>query len=168
MEREFDMTNFEEALKNQADQFKMIPSRRVWHGIYNDLHPGSRWPSVAMGLVFLFTLLGIGHLNNTTKRLADVNSASEKNESGLNSEKQIAEVNSSKSNQQGINFQKQPEDKNSNSISGNVTSVGKLGEKSNAIQNNKARVIKLYPNGTKANKVQKENLILSNSSANNR
>jgi len=32
MEREFDMTNFEEALRNQADQFKMIPSRRVWHG----------------------------------------------------------------------------------------------------------------------------------------
>jgi len=171
MEREFDMTNFEEALRNQADQFKMIPSRRVWHGIYNDLHPGSRWPSIAMGLVFLFTLLGIGHLNNTTKRLADVNSASEKNESGVNSEKQIADVNSSKSNLQGINFQKQPEDKNGNSISGNVTSVSNLDEKLNAIQNNKARVIKLYPNGinsTKANKVEKENLILNNSSANNR
>ncbi len=62
------MTNFEQSLKDQADQFSMLPSKRVWHGIYNDLHPGSKWPSIAVGFVFLFTLLGIGHLNNTGKQ----------------------------------------------------------------------------------------------------
>ena len=64
MEKRFDMGNFEESLKEHADHFAIAPSRKVWQGIYNDLHPGSRWPSVAMGLVFLFSLLGIGHLNN--------------------------------------------------------------------------------------------------------
>lgn len=68
MERRFDMTNFEQSLKDHADQFSIIPSNKVWHGIYNNLHPGSKWPSFAMGLVFLFTLVGVGHLNNTPKQ----------------------------------------------------------------------------------------------------
>src|SRR5665647_3858254 len=63
MERKFYPANFEKFLKGHADQFKMTPSKKVWHGIYNDLHPGRRWPSVAMSLVFIFTLVIIGHLN---------------------------------------------------------------------------------------------------------
>jgi hypothetical protein len=63
MERKFYPENFENFLKGHADQFKLTPSKKVWHGIYNDLHPGRRWPSVAMTMVFLFTLVIIGHLN---------------------------------------------------------------------------------------------------------
>jgi hypothetical protein len=63
MERRFSMNDFEQSLKEQADEFKMIPSKRVWHGIYNDLHPGRRWPSIAMSLALIFTLVVIGHLN---------------------------------------------------------------------------------------------------------
>ncbi|MDB5198127.1 MAG: hypothetical protein JWO92_90 [Chitinophagaceae bacterium] len=63
MERKFYSENFEKFLKGHADQFKMTPSKKVWHGIYNDLHPGRRWPSVAMSMVFIFTLVIIGHLN---------------------------------------------------------------------------------------------------------
>src|SRR5487761_2009241 len=63
MERRFFMNDFEVSLKEQADQFKMIPSKRVWHGIYNDLQPGRRWPSVTMSLLLIFTLVVIGHLN---------------------------------------------------------------------------------------------------------
>ncbi|MEO6812752.1 MAG: hypothetical protein ABI172_02400 [Ginsengibacter sp.] len=69
MERRFDMTNFEQSLKDHADQFSIMPSNKVWHGIYNNLHPGSKWPSFAMGLVFLFTLVGVGHLNNNPKQV---------------------------------------------------------------------------------------------------
>ena len=72
MEKRFDMTNFEQSLKDQADQLNMIPSKRVWNGIYNNLHPGSSWPSGAMFFLFLFTILGIGHLNNT-KKLSGIN-----------------------------------------------------------------------------------------------
>ncbi|MEP6627604.1 MAG: hypothetical protein ABJA32_06445 [Ginsengibacter sp.] len=67
MERRFDMTDFEQSLKDHADQFVMTPSKRVWNGLYNNLHPGSRWPSITVGVVFLFSLIGIGYLNNSTK-----------------------------------------------------------------------------------------------------
>ena len=60
------MSDFEQSLKDHADQFKMIPSKRVWNGIYNNLHPGSRWPSITVAIVFLITLITVGHLNNST------------------------------------------------------------------------------------------------------
>lgn len=63
MERKFYTNDFEHLLKENADQFKMSPSKKVWHGIYNDIHPGTRWPSVAMGLLFVFTLILVGYLN---------------------------------------------------------------------------------------------------------
>ncbi len=66
MERRFDMTDFEQSLKEHADQFVMIPSKRVWQGIYNNLHPGSRWPSITVAIAFLFTLIGINQLNTPT------------------------------------------------------------------------------------------------------
>ncbi|HSN07444.1 MAG TPA: hypothetical protein VLS85_00330 [Hanamia sp.] len=66
MERRFDMSDFEQSLKDHADQFKMIPSKRVWNGIYNNLHPGSKWPSITVAIVFLITLVTIGNLNDST------------------------------------------------------------------------------------------------------
>lgn len=71
MERRFSMNDFEQSLKEHADEFKMIPSKRVWHGIYNDLHPGRRWPSIAMSLLLIFTLVIIGHLNTHTGSQSD-------------------------------------------------------------------------------------------------
>ena len=68
MERNFYPENFENYLKGHADQFKMTPSKKVWHGIYNDIRPGTRWPSVAMSMVFIFTLVIIGHLNTNDGR----------------------------------------------------------------------------------------------------
>ncbi len=63
MERKFYENDFEQFLKESADQFRMSPSKKVWHGIYNNTHPGRRWPSVAMSLLFIFTLVLVGHLN---------------------------------------------------------------------------------------------------------
>jgi hypothetical protein len=68
MERRFDMTDFEGSLKDHADQFRMIPSKRVWNGIYNNLHPGSKWPSITVAIIFLFTLITIGKFNTSTDR----------------------------------------------------------------------------------------------------
>lgn len=67
MENRFDMDNFEQTLKQHADQFSMIPTKRVWNGVYNSLHPGSKWPSLTMLLFFLLTLVGIGPLNQSSK-----------------------------------------------------------------------------------------------------
>ena len=66
MERRFDMSDFEQSLKDHADQFKMTPSKRVWNGIYNNLHPGSKWPSITVAVVFIIGLVTIGSLNNST------------------------------------------------------------------------------------------------------
>jgi hypothetical protein len=77
------MNDFERSLKEQADEFRMIPSKRVWHGIYNDLHPGRRWPSITMSFLLIFTLLFIGYLNTHDKfqlsRLAKISSSGGQN-----------------------------------------------------------------------------------------
>lgn len=70
MERRFDMSDFEQSLKDHADQFTLIPSKRVWNGIYNNLHPGSKWPSITVAIVFIITLFTIGFLNNSSKKLS--------------------------------------------------------------------------------------------------
>ena len=64
MEKEFYTDDgFEQLLKEKADQFRMYPSKRVWHSIYNNLHPGRRWPSVVMSLFLISSLMLIGYLN---------------------------------------------------------------------------------------------------------
>ena len=70
MEKNFYTDNFERLLKEKSDEFRMYPSRRVWHSIYNDLHPSRRWPSAAMSMVLLLTLVFIGYLN-TSENLSD-------------------------------------------------------------------------------------------------
>lgn len=63
MEKTFYSDEFEQLLKEKADQFRMYPSKRVWHSIYNNLHPSRRWPSAAMSLLLIITLHLTGYLN---------------------------------------------------------------------------------------------------------
>ncbi len=69
MKNDFYDDGFELLLKEKADQFSMYPSKRVWHSIYNDLHPGRRWPSLAIGMLLITSLLLIGHLNTGDHRM---------------------------------------------------------------------------------------------------
>ena len=64
IEKLFDMTDFEQSLKEHADDFTIVPSRKVWQGIYKNMHPGRRWPSIPMAFMLLLSLIGIGYLNN--------------------------------------------------------------------------------------------------------
>jgi hypothetical protein len=57
MEADTQHTEFELFLKQQTDSFKMTPNTRVWHGIYNTLHPSSKMPSLAVASLFVFALL---------------------------------------------------------------------------------------------------------------
>jgi len=59
----FENGDFERTLKEHADRFFLIPSERVWRSIYNDLHPGSKWPSLAVGLFMFLTLFWVGNTN---------------------------------------------------------------------------------------------------------
>lgn len=58
MERKFYHTDFEELIKDKADQYKMYPSDRVWKGINKALHTRRRW--YWSGFVLL--LSGISYL----------------------------------------------------------------------------------------------------------
>ena len=61
---------FEQLLKEKADQFSMYPSRRVWQSIYNHLHPGHRWPSAVISLLLISTFILIGYLNTGKNSIA--------------------------------------------------------------------------------------------------
>ncbi|MGF2412577.1 hypothetical protein [Ferruginibacter sp.] len=68
MERKFYTDNFEQLLKEKSDEFRMYPSKRVWHSIYNDLHPGRKWPSIAASMLLIIALLLIGYWNNDVSK----------------------------------------------------------------------------------------------------
>ena len=79
MERKFYTDNFEQLLKEKSDEFRMYPSKRVWHSIYNDLHPGRKWPSVAVSLVLIIALLMVGYWNNNNSNAVTIADAAQKN-----------------------------------------------------------------------------------------
>ncbi len=71
MDRDFYSDEFEQLLKEKADQFRMYPSKRVWHSIYNNLHPSRRWPSAAMSMLLIITLLLTGYLNTSDNSITN-------------------------------------------------------------------------------------------------
>jgi hypothetical protein len=58
--------NFEQFLRHSIEDFKMIPARKVWHGIYNNMHPDRRWPSIAVCLLILTCIMYVGVANNNS------------------------------------------------------------------------------------------------------
>lgn len=66
MENNFFDTGFEQFLRESTDEFSMYPSRKVWFGIYNDLHPAKKWPSLAVTLLLICTVLITGISNNNS------------------------------------------------------------------------------------------------------
>ncbi len=63
MDRDFHTDDFERLLREKSDEFRMYPSKRIWHSIYNNIHPGHKWPSVAMCITLISALLLVGYLN---------------------------------------------------------------------------------------------------------
>lgn len=53
MDPNFKNVEFEQFIKDSADQYRMYPSEKAWKGIYNVLHTRRRW----FGLGFTFLLL---------------------------------------------------------------------------------------------------------------
>ena len=63
MDRNLYTDDFERLLKEKSDEFRMYPSKRIWYSIYNNIHPGRKWPSIAMGIMLMGALMLIGYLN---------------------------------------------------------------------------------------------------------
>ena len=69
MDRDFHNDDFERLLREKSDEFRMYPSQRIWHSIYNNIHPGRKWPSVVMSITLITSLFLIGYLNSGNTNL---------------------------------------------------------------------------------------------------
>src|SRR5438045_7612164 len=57
MENDFNNKDFEQFVKQNADQYRMFPSEKVWKNIHHALHTRRRWYGV--GLTALLLTAGI-------------------------------------------------------------------------------------------------------------
>jgi len=69
MDRNFHIDDLERLLREKSDEFRMYPSKRIWNSIYNNIHPGRKWPSVAMSITLIIALLSVGYLNTRNANL---------------------------------------------------------------------------------------------------
>jgi hypothetical protein len=66
MENRFNNRDFEQFVKQNADQYRMFPSEKVWDGIHNSLHTRRRWYGIGLGLLILTTGVVTWVMLNTT------------------------------------------------------------------------------------------------------
>jgi hypothetical protein len=59
MERNYNNKEFEQYVKKNADQYRMIPSEKVWKGINNTLHTRRRWYTIGLSLLLLSTAITV-------------------------------------------------------------------------------------------------------------
>jgi hypothetical protein len=66
MERQFHNEDFERLLRNNADQYRMYPSEKVWKSIYTSLHSRRRWYAITALAMLLITgsIITVFVLNN--------------------------------------------------------------------------------------------------------
>jgi hypothetical protein len=55
MERQYNNGDFEKLLRDNADQYRMYPSEKVWKGIHSALHTRRKWFGITTAIVFLIT-----------------------------------------------------------------------------------------------------------------
>ena len=59
MESNFNNRDFEQTVKRNADQYRMIPSEKVWKGINNTLHTRRRWYGIGLTSLLLLTAVSV-------------------------------------------------------------------------------------------------------------
>jgi|CXWL01.1.fsa_nt_gi hypothetical protein len=55
MDNRFNNNDFEQFVKQNANQYRMFPSEKVWAGIHNTLHTRRRWYGIGLALLILTT-----------------------------------------------------------------------------------------------------------------
>ena len=55
MERQFNNGDFEKLLRDNANQYRMYPSEKVWKGIHSSLHTRRRWYGLTAAIMLLVT-----------------------------------------------------------------------------------------------------------------
>ncbi len=59
MESYSNNSDFERLLREQADQYRMLPSEKVWRGIQATVHTRRRWYGLGLVLLLLFTVTAV-------------------------------------------------------------------------------------------------------------
>lgn len=57
MERNFNNRDFEQFVKQNADQYRMYPSEKVWKGVYSNLHTRRKWYGLGVVLLILASVV---------------------------------------------------------------------------------------------------------------
>ncbi|MEO6610984.1 MAG: hypothetical protein ABIT05_09485 [Chitinophagaceae bacterium] len=68
MENRFNNRDFEQFVKQNADQYRMFPSDKVWKGIHNTLHTRRRWYGIGLALLLLTTATVTGVMLSPSAR----------------------------------------------------------------------------------------------------
>jgi len=55
MERQYNNGDFEKLLRDNANQYRMYPSEKVWKGIHSALHTRRKWYGITAAIMFLIT-----------------------------------------------------------------------------------------------------------------
>jgi hypothetical protein len=86
--------DFEQFVKQNADQYRMFPSEKVWNGIHNSLHTRRRWYGIGLGLLILTTGVVTWVMLNTTGKNKQVVSTLPEitNQQPIQEKKQHSEV----------------------------------------------------------------------------
>jgi len=109
MERQFNNGDFEKQLRDNANQYRMYPSEKVWKGIHSALHTRRRWYGITAAIMFLIT--------GSIVSIIIYNGNPDKNNL---KEKAIAQV-----NQQAANSKKISSEKYTPAISKEITKINK-------------------------------------------
>src|SRR5688572_6958656 len=59
MESNFRNRDFEQYVKQNADQYRMFPSEKVWKGIHGSLHTRRKWYGLGLALLLLSTVTAV-------------------------------------------------------------------------------------------------------------
>ena len=79
MERQFNNGDFEKLLRDNANQYRMYPSEKVWKGIHSSLHTRRRWYGLTAAIMLLVTgsiVSIIIYNDNPGKNITDQKNAS--------------------------------------------------------------------------------------------
>jgi hypothetical protein len=87
MERQFNNGDFEKLLRDNANQYRMYPSEKVWNGIHSALQTRRRWYGLTAIIMFLLTgsIVSVIIYNDNS---GENNSAEQKTNSSQNTDQQ--------------------------------------------------------------------------------
>src|SRR6478736_4416821 len=85
MERQFNNGDFEKLLRDNANQYRMYPSEKVWKGIHSSLHTRRRWYGLTAAIMLYSDKPGKNNLTDQ-KNISTQNSSQKQSPSTISNE----------------------------------------------------------------------------------